>query len=162
MTYSVDPLHPSQISNGDPVYHLNLHPETQRILERRAEQTHPTLATTQGRPEWRFGKSVDRPTTSGAPKIFSPSDLERKPVAEERSNLGSMDELLRRLAKSSPAVRHRASLTARARISPHPHVASGARHNAVDRASIQAAHDALSELGAVCTTGSQNDGNRNP
>jgi hypothetical protein len=97
MSYDVHPLHPSQISNGDPVYHLDLAPETQEILRRRDEQTHPTMATTQGRREWRWGKRVDRPSTSGPPQIFSPSDLERKPVAEPPSKYGSFDELLRRL-----------------------------------------------------------------
>jgi hypothetical protein len=120
----------------------------------------PTMRTTRGDSRWTWGRAVDRPTNSGAPLVLSPSDLERKPAAEERANLGSMDELRQRLAKSSPAVRHSASLTERATL--RQHTASGARHNAVDRESIQTAHDALSKLGAICRTGSQNDGNRNP
>jgi hypothetical protein len=57
--------------------------------------------------------------------------------------------------------RERASLTPAERrfVSPPRHTAAGARHNAVDRASIQTAHDALC---ALCTDGSAADGNRNP
>ena len=84
MKYNPFPLHPSQISNGDPVYHLDLHPETQRILERRAEQVHPTAKTTQGHPAWKWGRSVDRPSSTSAPVIFSPTMLERAPAAEVR------------------------------------------------------------------------------
>jgi hypothetical protein len=72
-----------------------------------------------------------------------------------------MDELRQRLAKSSPAVRHSASLTERASamISPHRHTATGARNSEADRRLIQVAHDELSKLGAICTNGNAADGN---
>jgi hypothetical protein len=97
MTYSVNPLHPSQISNGPPVYNLDLHPETQRVLARRAVQTHPTAATTKGHPAWKWGRSVDRPSTSGAPQIFSPRMLEPQPTPEAAPEWPSLPGVGRRL-----------------------------------------------------------------
>jgi hypothetical protein len=70
------PLHPSQIRPADPVYRVDLTEHTQEVLRRRAQQVHPTMRTTAGRREWRWGRAVDRPSNSGPPQIFSPSDLE--------------------------------------------------------------------------------------
>jgi len=91
------PLHPSLIRPGDPVYRVDVSEHTQEILQRRAEQVHPTAKTTQGHPAWKWGRSVDRPSSPNAPLIMSPSDLERAPAAEPPSKYGSLDELLRRL-----------------------------------------------------------------
>jgi hypothetical protein len=70
------PLHPGLIRPADPLYRVDLAPETQETLGRRAQQTHPTAATTRGVPAWRWGRAVDPPRTTSAPVIFSPSDLE--------------------------------------------------------------------------------------
>lgn len=72
---SANPLHPSLIRPADPVYRVDVTEHTQEVLRRRAEQVHPTMRTTHGRPEWRWGRSVDPPSNSGAPQIFSPTDL---------------------------------------------------------------------------------------
>jgi hypothetical protein len=82
MSYDKHPLHPSMIRPGDPVYRVDVTERTQEVLRRRAEQTHPTMRTNRGRPEWRVGRSVDPPSNSGAPVIFSPSDLERAPAEQ--------------------------------------------------------------------------------
>jgi hypothetical protein len=91
------PLHPSLIRPADEVLRIDLTERTQEVLQRRAEQVHPTMRTTAGRPEWRMGRSVDRPSSSSAPVIFSPTMLERAPAAEQPSKYGSVDELRRRL-----------------------------------------------------------------
>jgi hypothetical protein len=97
MTYDPHPLHPSLIKPADELYRIDLTEHTQETLRRRAEQTHPTMSTTRGRREWRWGRRVDRPSSTNAPLIMSPSDLERAPTAEPPSKYGSLDELLRRL-----------------------------------------------------------------
>jgi hypothetical protein len=60
--------------------------------------------------------------------------------------------------------RERASLTDAERrfVSPHRHLATGARNSAADLVLLQRAHDALSRLGATCTDGSAGDGNVDP
>jgi hypothetical protein len=42
---------------------------------RPGERALPTGRTTAGRREWRWGRAVDRPSNSGPPATFSPSDL---------------------------------------------------------------------------------------
>lgn len=91
------PLHPSQIRPADPVYRLDLLPETQEILARRAEQTHPTMRTTRGDSRWTWGRRVDRPSNSGAPVIMSPSDLEPQRTPEAAPEWPSIRDVGRRL-----------------------------------------------------------------
>jgi hypothetical protein len=76
MSYDAHPLHPSLIRPADEVLRIDLTEHTQDVLRRRAQQVHPTVRTTQGRREWRWGRAVDRPSTSTAPQIFGPSALE--------------------------------------------------------------------------------------
>jgi hypothetical protein len=97
MSYDRHPLHPSLIRPGDPVYRIDVTEHTQEVLRRRAQQVHPTMRTTAGRPEWRMGRAVDGPRSSSATMVFSPSMLERAPAAEQPSKYGSVDELRRRL-----------------------------------------------------------------
>jgi hypothetical protein len=81
--YNPLPLHPSQICPAEPLYRVDCLDRTQRTLERRAEQTHPTAATTRGVPAWRWGRAVDRPRPgSTTPQIFGPSDLEKAPAEQ--------------------------------------------------------------------------------
>lgn len=97
MSYDPHPLHPSLIRPADEVLRIDLTEHTQEVLRRRGQQVHPTMRTTTGRPEWRVGRSVDPPSNSGAPVIFSPSDLERKET--EPPDRPSIDDVRRRLQK---------------------------------------------------------------
>jgi hypothetical protein len=90
------PLHPSLIRNADPVYRVDVTEHTQEVLRRRAQQVHPTMRTTRGRPEWRWGRTVDAPRNSGAPVTFSPSELEPGRTAEAPSH-PSLTDYVRRL-----------------------------------------------------------------
>jgi hypothetical protein len=95
MSYLAHPLHPSMIRPGDPVYRVDLTEHTQEVLRRRAQQVHPTMRTTAGRREWRWGRAVDRPSNSSAPVIFSPSMLEKAPA--EQPAPASIADVVRRL-----------------------------------------------------------------
>ena len=95
MTYNPFPLHPSLIRPADPEYQVDLAPQTQETLRRRAEQIHPTMSTTAGRPEWRVGRAVDLPSSSNGPAIFSPSMLQKQKDGEPSNP--SIDDLRRRL-----------------------------------------------------------------
>jgi hypothetical protein len=96
MRYNPFPLHPTMIRPADEPTRIDLGEHTQEVLAKRSRRALPTVRTTAGRREWRWGRPADGPSSSGAPKIFSPTDLERAP-AEESSKYGSVDELRRRL-----------------------------------------------------------------
>jgi hypothetical protein len=97
MSYDPHPLHPSLIRAGDLEYRVDVTEHTQEVLRRRAQQVHPTMRTTAGRPEWRMGRSVDRPSSSSAPVVFSPSMLERAPTEQPTSP--SIADVVRLLGK---------------------------------------------------------------
>jgi hypothetical protein len=96
MRINPHPLHPSLIRPADEVLRIDLTEHTQDVLRRRAQQVHPTMRTTAGRPEWRVGRSVDPPSNSSAPVIFSPTDLEPGRT-REASTRPSIDDVRRRL-----------------------------------------------------------------
>jgi hypothetical protein len=90
------PLRDAQIQPAPEPYRVDVTEHTQEVLRRRAQQVHPTMRTTAGRPEWRWGKPVDAPSNSGAPLIMSPSDLEPQ-KGPDPSTHGSIDDVRRRL-----------------------------------------------------------------
>jgi hypothetical protein len=98
MSYDPHPLHPSLIRPADELYRVDVSERTQEVLQRRAQQTHPTMSTTTGHPAWRWGRSVDRPSSTSAPVIFSPSDLEPGRT-REASRLGSIADVVARLKR---------------------------------------------------------------
>jgi hypothetical protein len=56
----------------------------------------PTGRTTTDRREWRWGKPADAPSNSGAPQIWSPTDLEPG-QARDASSHASIADVVRRL-----------------------------------------------------------------
>jgi hypothetical protein len=81
--YQVDPLSEAVHSRGG----TRVPPQVRAL---------PTGATTRSFPAWRWGRSIDPPSNSGAPVIMSPSDLEPGRVPESPPR-GSIGELRRRL-----------------------------------------------------------------
>lgn len=69
------PLRTPMIPPADELYRVDVSEQTQERLRLRSQRVSPTMATTRGHPRWKWGRAVDRPSNSGAPKIMSPSDL---------------------------------------------------------------------------------------
>jgi hypothetical protein len=102
MKFDPHPLRDAEITPGPEPYPLDRYAEAfatrggTRVPP--SVRALPTMRTTRGDTRWTWGRRVDRPTSTNAPQIFAPSDLERKPV-EQPSKYGTLDELLRRLSK---------------------------------------------------------------
>ena len=92
------PLTPAQIEPGPTTYPVDAATEGlyRRHGVRPGERALPTAATTHHHPRWRWGRSVDAASTSGAPLIMSPSDLERH-SRQEAPTRPSIDDVRRRL-----------------------------------------------------------------
>lgn len=92
------PLRDAQVQPGPEVTQVD--PMSIRVHERDGTRVHgralPTAATTKGHPSWKWGRSVDRPSTSGAPVIFAPSDLEPQRTSEAPDR-PSIRDVMRRL-----------------------------------------------------------------
>lgn len=77
MKYDPHPLRDAEITPAPEVYQVD--ELSWRVHERDGRRVHgralPTATTTRGVPAWRWGRAVDRPRTTTAPVIFSPSDL---------------------------------------------------------------------------------------
>jgi hypothetical protein len=98
MKYDPHPLHPAQIQPAPEPYQVD--PLSRRVHERDGTRVHgralPTAETTHHHPRWRWGKPVDRPSTSGAPVIMSPSDLEPQRTPDPSVH-GDIQDVVRRL-----------------------------------------------------------------
>lgn len=70
------PLHTTMIQPGDELYRVDVTDQTQERLRSRSQRAFPTARTTRGDSRWTWGRSVDRPSSTTAPVIMSPSDLE--------------------------------------------------------------------------------------
>jgi hypothetical protein len=97
MSYDSHPLHPSLIRPADPLYRVDVTERTQEVLRNRERRVFPTMRTTTGRPEWRWGRRADRPSNSGPPQIFSPSDLEPGRGRDEHEHTPSIADVVKRL-----------------------------------------------------------------
>jgi hypothetical protein len=91
MRINPHPLRDGQIQPGpEPLYEVD--PRSVRSNERAL----PSARAMRQHPRWRWGRHGDPPSNSGAPQIFSPSDLE--PGRREPSPThGTIDEVRRRL-----------------------------------------------------------------
>jgi hypothetical protein len=95
MNRNPHPLRDAQIQPADPVVVSPYSERGHRVDERAL----PTAATTRGDSRWSWGRRpVDAPSNSGAPQIFSPSDLEPGRTRES-SSYGSFDEFVARLRR---------------------------------------------------------------
>jgi hypothetical protein len=97
MKFDQHPLHPGQIQPADELYRVDVSEQTQERLRSRSQRALPTMGTTTGRPEWRWGRPTDGPTSSSAPRIFSPSDLvkQRSSEAPDRPSIRDVVARLR-------------------------------------------------------------------
>jgi len=92
------PLRTTMTQPGDELYRVDVSEQTQERLRVRSQRAFPTARTTRGDSRWTWGRSVDWPSNSGAPVIFSPSDLEAgRP--EEHPSYRSIDDVRRRLKR---------------------------------------------------------------
>jgi hypothetical protein len=96
------PLHPGLIQAGpEPV---QVDPLSEAVHSRGGTRVPPevralpTAATTRGHPRWRWGRSVDAPSRTSTPVIFSPSDLEAGGRGEDE-HLPSIADVARRLKR---------------------------------------------------------------
>lgn len=94
--YDPHPLSSPLIRPADEPLRVDLTEHTQEVLRKRSERALPTMRTTTGRREWRWGRSVDPPSSTSAPLIMSPSDLEPQRTPEPPAH-GSIEEVRRRL-----------------------------------------------------------------
>ncbi len=92
------PLHPGQIQPAPEPYQVD--ELSRRVHERDGRRVHdralPTMATTRGDSRWRWSRTADPPSSSGAPVIFSPTDLEPGHTTESSSR-PSLTDYVRRL-----------------------------------------------------------------
>jgi hypothetical protein len=86
------PLHDALIRPADQLYQVDPR------FRRESVRALPTAATTRQRPEWRWRPTAPPSSTSGSPRIFSPSDLEPGRTREV-SRLGSIADVARRLKR---------------------------------------------------------------
>lgn len=98
MTRDAHPLRDALITPAPTVYPVD--DVTDRLYRRdgvrRGERAFPTMGTTRGDPRWRWGRPADRPSSSGAPLLMSPSDLEKDRTPESTSR-PSIADVVRRL-----------------------------------------------------------------
>lgn len=90
------PLRTPMIRPADELYRVDVSEQTQERLRVRSERVSPTMRTTVGRREWRWGKPVDPPSSTSTPLIMGPSDLEAGRQPESPTH-GTIDEVRRRL-----------------------------------------------------------------
>jgi len=114
--------------------------------------------------------TVPVPIYDGSPVVIPPDDFSRRlrdglKAGAHAVARRELEEQVHQLEQTLPAAPPRRSTAPGSRQSAaalRTHTASGARHNAADRESIQIAHDALCKLAAAARTGSQNDQVPNP
>jgi hypothetical protein len=90
------PLRTPMIRPADEVLRIDLTEPTQEVLRRQSQRVFPTVKTTQGHRAWKWGRPADGPSNSGAPLIFSPSDLLRERGQADAPS-PSIDDVIRRL-----------------------------------------------------------------
>jgi hypothetical protein len=102
MKFDPHPLHPGQIQPADEPFQVD--PLSEAVHSRGGTRIPPqvralpTAATTRGHPAWRWGRSVDRPTSTSTPQIFSPSDLLPGP-GQDDSHTPSIRDVIERMKK---------------------------------------------------------------
>jgi hypothetical protein len=78
MKLNAHPLTAAEIAPAPELYRVDVSEHTREILRKRSERALPTMRTTRGDSRWTWGRPTEGPSNSGAPKIFSPSDLEQR------------------------------------------------------------------------------------